>query len=173
MKISDLVPLWITAPATTEALSKNAVDTYSVYIRHFSRWMGTEASAGDATPDRLRAYFKHLQAERDAGGCEYRPRTVRVAWRSVGAFVAWLVEEGHLPENPMPKVKVMKNTELASAAAATAPSPSRPTSARSVVIIAICPSCVSAIGTASLSVSVSSRVRRPPRVLAPAGACSI
>ncbi len=106
MKISDLVPLWITAPATTEALSKNAVDTYSVYIRHFSRWMGTEASAGDATPDRLRAYFKHLQAERDAGGCEYRPRTVRVAWRSVGAFVAWLVEEGHLPENPMPKVKM-------------------------------------------------------------------
>ncbi len=59
----------------------------------------------------------------------------------------------------MPKVKVMKNTELASAAAATAPSPRRPTSARSVVIIAICPSCVSAIGTASFSVSVSSTAR--------------
>ena len=56
----------------------------------------------------------------------------------------------------MPKVKLMKKTVCASAAAATATSPSRPINARSVVIIAICPSCVSAIGTASLSVSVNS-----------------
>ena len=61
--------------------------------------------------------------------------------------------------SPMPNVKLTKNTVEASAAAATAWSPSRPTSARSVVIIAICPSWVSAIGTASRDVSVSSTAR--------------
>ena len=61
--------------------------------------------------------------------------------------------------SPIPKVKLMKNTVWASAAAATAASPSRPIRARSVVIIAICPSCVSAIGTASLSVSANSRAK--------------
>ena len=55
--------------------------------------------------------------------------------------------------SPIPKVKLTKNTVCASDAAATASPPRRPIKARSVVIIAICPSWVSAIGTASLSVS--------------------
>ncbi len=60
---------------------------------------------------------------------------------------------------PMPKVKLTKKTVCASDAAATASVPKRPISAMSVVIIAICPSCVSAIGTASFSVSPSSAAR--------------
>jgi hypothetical protein len=60
---------------------------------------------------------------------------------------------------------------LASAAAATASSPSRPIKARSVVIITICPSWVSAIGTASFSVSANSTARRPRGLAAaPCGA---
>ncbi len=61
--------------------------------------------------------------------------------------------------SPIPMVKLMKYTVPASAAAATAALPSRPMKARSVVIIAIWLSCVSAIGTASRSVSLSSAAR--------------
>ena len=63
--------------------------------------------------------------------------------------------------NPMPNVKLTKKTVCASDAAAIASLPRRPMKAISVVIIAICPSCVSANGTASLSVSASSSVRWP------------
>ena len=59
----------------------------------------------------------------------------------------------------MPKVKLTKSTVCASDAAATASAPRRPIMAMSVVIIAICPSWVSAIGTASFSVSASSIAR--------------
>ncbi len=59
----------------------------------------------------------------------------------------------------MPKVKLTKNTVCASAAAAMASLPRRPIIAMSVVIIAIWPSCVSASGTASFSVSESSSAR--------------
>ena len=62
----------------------------------------------------------------------------------------------------MPKVKLTKSTVCASDAAATASAPRRPIMARSVVIIAIWPSCVSAIGTASFSVSESSIARWRP-----------
>jgi len=61
--------------------------------------------------------------------------------------------------SPIPIVKLTKYTVPASAAAATASLPRCPIKARSVVIIAICPSCVSAIGRASLMVSVSSSTR--------------
>ena len=60
---------------------------------------------------------------------------------------------------PMPKVKLTNSTVCASDAAATASAPRRPIMAMSVVIIAICPSWVSAIGTASFSVSASSIAR--------------
>ena len=61
----------------------------------------------------------------------------------------------------MPAVKAMKYTVPASAAAASASPPSRPMKARSVVIIAIWPSCCAAIGVASRSVSISSAMRWP------------
>ena len=57
---------------------------------------------------------------------------------------------------PIPTTNTVNSTVCASAAAATALSPSRPISARSLVIMAIWPSCVSAIGSASLTVSVNS-----------------
>src|SRR5215475_2677124 len=57
---------------------------------------------------------------------------------------------------PMPSTKPQNRIRCVSATAATAPSPSRPINARSVVIMAIWPSCVSAIGQASLMVSRSS-----------------
>ena len=56
----------------------------------------------------------------------------------------------------MPTTNIVNSTVCASAAAATALSPRRPISARSLVIMAIWPSCVSAIGSASLTVSVNS-----------------
>ena len=71
---------------------------------------------------------------------------------------------------PMPSTNTAKNIVCASDAAAIAASPSRPISARSVVIIAIWPSCVSAIGIASRIVSISSaRMGR----LAGAGAAAL
>ena len=86
-------------------------------------------------------------------------RSARRTMRGLRAPNACAASGATADTSPIPKVKVTKNTVCASAAAATASSPRRPISARSVVIIAICPSCVSAIGTASLSVSVSSMAR--------------
>ena len=88
-------------------------------------------------------------------------RSARRTRRGLRAPNACAASGATAETSPMPKVKVTKNTVCASAAAATASSPSRPINARSVVIIAICPSWVAAMGTASFSVSVSSRARRP------------
>ena len=63
----------------------------------------------------------------------------------------------------MPTVKAANSTVCASAAAASAASPSRPISTRSVVIMAIWPSWVSAMGAASRTVSASSARQRPTR----------
>ena len=57
---------------------------------------------------------------------------------------------------PMPITKATNSKVCASATAATTCSPRRPSSARSLVIIAIWPSCVSAIGQLSLTVSATS-----------------
>ena len=71
----------------------------------------------------------------------------------------------------MPTTKQVKSTVCASAAAATALSPRRPISARSLVIMAIWPSCVSAIGSASFTVSaISARQRLLPAGASPAAA---
>ena len=86
-------------------------------------------------------------------------RSARRTIRGSRAPNAWAANGATADISPIPKVKLTQNTVLASAAAATAASPSRPIKARSVVIIAICPSCVSAIGTASLSVSANSMAR--------------
>ena len=67
----------------------------------------------------------------------------------------------------MPNTKPRNRIRCASPTDATAASPSRPISARSVVIIAIWPSWVSAIGQASLTVSAIS-VRQTK--LSPCGA---
>ncbi len=74
-------------------------------------------------------------------------------------------------------MKAVNSTLCASAAAATALLPSRPISARSTVIMAICPSWVSASGPASLTVPISSsrqtragaEVSMPPDMLFPLG----
>ncbi len=64
--------------------------------------------------------------------------------------------------SPMPTVKAANSTVCASAAAASAASPRRPISTRSVVIMTIWPSWVSAIGTARRTVWASSARQRPP-----------
>src|SRR5258707_12348701 len=65
---------------------------------------------------------------------------------------------------PMPNTKPRNRIRWASPTAATADSPSRPNSARSVVIMAIWPSWVSAIGQASFTVSAISfrQTKRSP-----------
>ena len=70
-------------------------------------------------------------------------RSARRTRRGLRAPNACAASGATAETSPMPKVKVTKNTVCASAAAATASSPSRPISARSVVMIAICPSWVS------------------------------
>ena len=65
-------------------------------------------------------------------------------------------ERRHRRDEPHAEHEGANSTICASAAAATTSPPRRPTSARSVVIIATWPSCVSAIGRASRTVSVSS-----------------
>ena len=61
----------------------------------------------------------------------------------------------------MPKVKLTKKTVCASAAAAMASLPRRPIKAMSVVIIAICPSWVSAIGAITFASNAANRGEKP------------
>ena len=72
----------------------------------------------------------------------------------------------------MPSTKPMNKMRCASPTAAIASDPSRPIKARSVVIIAIWPSWVSAIGHASLIVSAIStrKTVRPAGASGPAAA---
>ena len=90
--------------------------------------------------------------------------------RGLRAPNAWAANGATAETSPIPKVKLTKNTVCASDAAATASLPRRPMKARSVVIIAICPSCVSARGAARRSVSESSSARWWPGASAPDGA---
>ena len=73
----------------------------------------------------------------------------------------------------MPTVKAANSTVCASAAAASAASPSRPISARSVVIMTTWPSWISASGSANRTVSTTSARQRPARVGTPGPAAMI
>src|SRR5262245_34534229 len=89
-------------------------------------------------------------SSREAHSPTRKARRTRRGWRAPKACAA---KGATACMKPMPSVKPTKRTVWASAAAATTLSPRRPSSIRSVVIMLIWPSWVSAIGAARRMVS--------------------
>ncbi len=107
MKVSEALGQFIYS-RESEGKSPETVRTYRERIGVLQRWLGSDEPITALTTDRLRRFLHYLthghKNQRSLKNERLAPETVADSWRSLHAFLAWLVQEEILETNPLDRV---------------------------------------------------------------------
>lgn len=93
MLLADALNAWLAFLRDHDGKTRATRNDYRCHARAFSRWLGEHAVTADFTLFTTRAHMSEY-----ARRC--RPRSVRARLQSLRSFGNWLVEQGHIKENP-------------------------------------------------------------------------
>jgi site-specific recombinase XerD len=85
-----------------EDLSPGTLNTYRANLRLFGQWLTDNGlTVSTLTQANLRDYKNNLKER-------YKPATINIKLTCVSLLLQWAVKSGHIPSNPMTRIKLVK-----------------------------------------------------------------